>query len=115
MDFGGCGYGIFKCTDTEYSLDEQGNKYKHSSKEKDEETMIPTHKKQILTKRDIQCRYYKNCREGKNCLYWHPDGKINKNLSKNGEVEMQDTLHFLMNEIKELREDMKKIKVGKQV
>ena len=77
--------------------------------------ITPAHKKQeISTKKDIRCRFYKNCREGKNCLYWHPDEKTNKNLSKNGEKEMQETLHFLMNEIKELRKDMKKMKGEKR-
>ena len=35
-----------------------------------------------FTKKDIQCKFLRNCREGKNCEYYHPP-TTKKNLHNN--------------------------------
>ena len=59
------------------------------------------------SKKEVICKFYKNCREGESCEYYHPEVQKERK-SKNGESEMQETLlHFLMKEIREVREEMK--------
>ena len=77
-------------------------KYEHDAKKQPRQMKDSKEK----SKKDILCRYHRNCREGENCEYFHPGGKSEK--SKNGEGEMQEKLlHFLMKELKEVREEMK--------
>ena len=56
--------------------------------------------KEKTPRKDILCRYYRNCREGGNCPYFHPK---RENVAKNGEKEMQGVLHFLQKEMQNLK------------
>ncbi len=65
-------------------------------------------------KKKIQCRYYKNCREGSSCKFEHPT-TTNKNSSKNVMEGMLETMHSLtqeMKEIKEMKEEIKEMKTA---
>ena len=57
-------------------------------------------KKEDTKKKDILCLYYRNCREGDNCQYYHP---VSEREAKKGGKEMQEALHFLQKEMKNLR------------
>ena len=58
-----------------------------------------------MRKKDIPCKFLTNCKNGKDCEYLHPENKV----SKNGEKEMHETMHFLKKEMVKMRQDMKKM------
>ena len=64
-------------------------------------------------KKDIVCKFLKNCREKENCEYFHPKaaGVINP---KNWQKEMYENVHFLTEQVKKLTKDLEKIRTSRK-
>ena len=64
------------------------------------------------SKKDILCKFYKNCREGKQCEYFHPISKKNSidEESKNWGKEMYKNVHFLTKQLKKIAEEVTELK-----
>ena len=98
------------CRKPECKID--GCKYQHGMDEEAEQNKNKNEKKEgnVMDKKNIKCKFVKNCRNGEDCEYLHPNEKSPKEKSsKNGRREMQDVLHFLRNEMMKMRQDMKKM------
>ena len=74
----------------------------------------PTSSRARRLKKDILCRFLKNCREGKNCEYFHPKTTKNNENQKNWQEEMYMNVHFLTEQMKKVTKDLKKIKTSQK-
>ena len=62
-------------------------------------------------KKDTLCSFYKNCRNGDRCEYFHPShGKKGGNGSKNYQEEMYKEVHFLKKQMMEMVLELKGMK-----
>ena len=67
-----------------------------------------------LTKKDIQCKFLRNCREGNDCEYYHPPTSKktlnHRRTPKNEEKEMYANVHFLTKQMKKMQKDIEEMK-----
>ena len=76
--------------------------FKHPKGTKDDVMKETKEKGANKGKKNTLCKFLKNCRNGNSCDFYHPVKKI----SKDGEEEMQKTLHFLK---EQMVKQMKKV------
>ena len=76
-----------------------GNQIRNSKGQQNQEGKRVS-KTEGTKKEDILCLYYRNCREGNDCPYYHPESNRE---AKNGGKEMQEILHFLQKEMESLK------------
>ena len=63
-------------------------------------------------KKEILCRFVKNCKHGSTCEYYHPITQKKTTKAKNWEEEMYKNVHFLSKQMKQLTESMNKMKMN---
>ena len=80
--------------------------------------------KKRYSKKDILCRFLRNCRNKSKCEYFHPhhdkrrrnDGtekiRDSERDSKNVEKEMHRNVHFLTEQMKRMQKDIQQIKAA---
>ena len=78
------------------SQDRKGRQQRPDSQEEENKGK----KEEDSKKKDILCRFYRNCKEGDKCAYYYPESKKE---AKNGGKEMQEVLHFLQKEMESLK------------
>ena len=68
--------------------------------------------KNTTSKKEILCKFYRNCKDGEDCKFRHPSSeKKNGNVTKNWQEEMYKDVHFLKNQMMEMMKEMKNIKM----
>ena len=66
-------------------------------------------------KKEILCRFLRNCREGRNCKYFHPETSKSQNGNqKNWQKEMYMNIHFLTQQMKKVTEDLESMKIAQK-